>query len=232
MATRLENLKWKLYLMKRDILFEYGIRTGLIQMYDNELIKNLRHVYCGGLPASILLLHRDLSNGRCYDRGPLIALGFLDDDFRVVDADIDSLRLNPKYIDEYRKGLTSEYFPNHCFAERAKKDGSTWVYDTSLGLVFEKNFYYQLEHPIITKVNDRETTLNFLYEDFQRESDIEKDKDILPIVLPIIENSKEAVQPFYLENLQQEIEILKQELNYDEIYNEMKNDMLMRGFRR
>lgn len=172
MATKIEQMRWKLHLKKYNILFNYGIKKGLTGSYDNELIENLRHIYYGGLPASILLLHEKFSNGHCYDRGTLVTLGFGDDDFKVVDADIDSLRLNPKYIDECRQGNASERFPNHCFAERKTKNGMTLVYDTSLGLVFEKSLYYRLENPKITKVNDKKTTLEFLYYDFVRDTDI------------------------------------------------------------
>ena len=45
-------------------------------------------------------------------------------------------------------------------------DGTTWVYDTSVGLVFEKSLYYKMQNPKITKVNNRSTTLKFLYYDF------------------------------------------------------------------
>lgn len=199
MATELEQLKWKLHKKKYDILFDYGVKHGLIRSYDNQLIENLRHIYYGGLPASILLLHGKLSNGYCYDRGTLITLGFGNDDFQVVDADIDSLKLNPQFIDEYRYNNLSEYYPNHCFAERTTSDGITWVYDTSVGLVFEKSLYYKMQNPKITKVNNRSTTLKFLYYDFQRDSDIERDKYELPLILPNIEACMYPTQPFYLE---------------------------------
>lgn len=54
MATKLEEMKWKLHKKRYDILFDYGVRHELIGTYDEKLIKNLRHIYCGGLPASIL----------------------------------------------------------------------------------------------------------------------------------------------------------------------------------
>lgn len=230
MATISEKEKWKLHKERYHLLFQYGVKNGLIHKYDEELIKNLRHFYVGGIPASILLLHGKLSNGHCYDRGPLIILGFGDDNFQVVDADIDSLGLNPKYIDEYKSGVTGEHFANHCFAERITKDGTTWVYDTSVGLVFEKNLYYQLENPKITKINDRETTLEFLYYDFQRDSDIEKDKYALPLILPNIEGCLVPTQSYYLEQLKQEVEILKREMNYDSICKEIHEDMKAKGF--
>lgn len=225
MATKLEQLKWKLHKKKYDILFDYGVKHGLIRQYDNQLIENLRHVYYGGFPASILLLHGKLSRGHCYDRGTLITLGFGDDDFQVVDADVDSLKLNPQLIDECRYNNLSEHYPNHCFAERTTVDGTTWVYDTSVGLVFEKKLYYKMQNPKITKVNDRPTTLKFLYYDFQRDSDIERDKYALPLILPSIETCMKPIQPFYLEQLTKEIEILKSETGYDSICKEIKEDM-------
>ena len=229
MATKLEEMKWKLHRKRYNELFNYGVKHGLIGTYDQQLIENLRHIYYGGLPASILLLYGNLSNGHCYDRGPLVTLGFNDDDFQVIDADINSLRLNPKYIDEYRTGNKSEHFANHCFAERILKDGTTLVYDTSLGLVFEKKLYYKLENPKITKINDKETTLKFLYYDFQKDSNIERDKYALPFILPIIEKHLVPTQPFYLELLKQEIAILKQEVGYNDIYQKIHEDMKSKG---
>ena len=230
MATKLEQLKWKLHKKKYDILFDYGVKHGLIRQYDNQLIENLRHVYYGGFPASILLLHGKLSRGHCYDRGTLITLGFGDDDFQVVDADVDSLKLNPQLVDECRYNNLSEHYPNHCFAERILKDGRTLVYDTSLGLVFDKKLYYRLENPKITKINDKETTLEFLYYDSQRDSNIETDKYTLPFLLPTIERNLEPIQLLYSEQLKEEIELFKKEINYESICEEVQNEIKVKKF--
>lgn len=231
MATRLEKMRWKLFQKRYDILFMAGAKRGLIGAYSDELIEKLRHIYCGGIPASILLLHRNLSNGHCLDRGPLVTLGFGDDDFKVVDAHIDNIRLNPKYIDEYRAVKTDENYSIHCFAERTASDGTVWVYDTSVGFVFEKKLYYMLEHPKIMKINGKEATLAYLDEDFLRDSDIERDKYALPLILPNIEANLVPTQDFYLEQLKEEIEILKRELDYDGICQEIEEVMKARGFK-
>lgn len=230
MGKSLEEIKWEKHRKKYDIFLKEGLKQGLIHAYDDVLIEKLRHIYCGGIPATILLLHGKLSNGHCYDRGRLVTLGFEEDDFKVITADIDSLKLNPIYIDEYRKGKTCEYFANHLFAERTLKDGTTWVYDTSVGLVFEKNLYYKLENPKVINTDDKASTLKYLYYDFMRDSHIEIDKYALPLILPNIENSLLPTQPFYLEQLKKEIEILKQEINYDNVCQEVTEDMRMRGF--
>ncbi len=219
MATELEQKKWELYKKRHDVLFTYGIKNNLIKLYDDELITNLRHIYSGGLPASIYILHDKLSNGFCYDRASLITLGFGDDDFQVVSANIDNLRLNPKYIDTYR--LQDVNYANHCFAERIKSDGTTWVYDTSVGLVFEKNLYYKLERPQITKLNDKASTLEFMKSTNQFSLDIGDDKYILPMVLPMLEKYLVPVQPFYLETLKEEIDVLKTAINYEKLVEEI-----------
>ena len=64
-----------------------------------------------------------------------------------------------------------------------------------------------MQNPKITKVNNRSTTLKFLYYDFQRDSDIERDKYALPLILPNIEACMCPTQPFYFEQLKKEIEI-------------------------
>lgn len=230
MATELEKKEWKSYQKRYKTLFDYGIKHNLIGAYNDKLIENLRHIYYGGLPISILLLHEKLTNGHCYDRGPLVTLGFEDDDFQVINADIDSLKLRPEYIDECRTGKKREDYANHCFAERTLKNGTTLVYDTSVGLVFEKSLYYKMENPQIKKVNDKETTLKFLYYDFLENSNIERDKYALPIILPNIENCLVPTQKFYLKQLKQEIEILKQEIGYDDVCKEIHEDMKARGF--
>src|SRR5574344_1076173 len=203
MTTKLEECQWKLYKRKYDLLFNYGLKKGLITSYDNQLLENLRHIYYAGIPASILLLNGHLCNGHCYDMGTLITLGFDDDDFQVVDADVDSIRLNSQFINEYEK---IKNFANHCFAERILKDGKTLVYDTSVGLVFEKSLYYKLENPHITKVNDKKATLNFLDNTYQKDTNIKIDQYFLSLVLPYMEKNLVPIQPFYLDQLKKELE--------------------------
>lgn len=229
-ATKLDELKWKLFNKKRDILFEYGIKNGLIFGYDDKLLERLRDVNYGGLPASLIILNEKLCNGYCYDRGPLISLGFGDDDFQIVDADIDSLRLNPEYIDEYKNNKIDNHYAEHCFAERKLKDGIVLVYDASLGLVFEKSFYYKLEHPKIRVVNNKEKTLNFLREEFLEDSSLERDKYILPLILPNLEKRLTPIQPFYEEQLKEEIRLIKEKVNYDELCKEIHDDMKRKKF--
>lgn len=230
MGTRIDELKWKLFKKKRFALLLYGLKTGLVHLYDEELLSRLREVSYGGLSASLLLLNAGLTNGYCYDRGPLITLGFGDDDFQLVDADIDSIKLNPQYIKEYREGKLGDDYANHCFAERTDANGVVWVYDASDGLVVEKNLYYMMERPRITKVNGKAATLAYLDYDFLRDADFERDKYVLPIVLPIIEDKLVPINPCYQAQLKRELELLKERAHYDDLCREMQEDMKAKGF--
>lgn len=235
MATKLDQIKWIIYNKKKDILYYYGIHNGLIHSYEEELLEKLRHVYYGGVPASILLLCDKYCNGHCYDRGLLITLGFGDDDFKLVDADIDGIGLNPKIIDEYNeaieKGYTWNHPANHCFAERTKQDGSVWVYDTTMGLVFEKKLYYRMENPKITKINDRKATENYCeYQDIKK-ANFEQDKYILPMILPTFEKLADSEKQLYKERLKQEIKRFKEEIDYEGLCDEIHQDMISKGFK-
>ncbi|MBQ7136748.1 MAG: hypothetical protein IJO43_02070 [Bacilli bacterium] len=224
MATKLERLKWELFKLKNQGLILSGFKKGLIRPYDDELIENLRHVYYGGIPASILLLLDNYCQGKCYDRALLITFGFGDDDFRLVDADIDSITLQPRYVDKYRNSSDIHY-GNHCFAERTTKDGTTWVYDTTAGLVFEKDLYYKLQSPKVTTVIDKQQVINNIEYQEIKNANMEQNKHVLPLIMPHIEESVEKALPFYQAIVRDEIELFKKEINYDNIEKAIQDDM-------
>ena len=230
MATMLENLKWQLYKKRRQILMDYGIEKGLIHPYEVDFIETLRNTYFGGVPASIILLSHQLTSGRCYDMALLACFGMGDDDFKMVDANIDGLALNPVYIDEYNKilskfGKVIGNYKNHCFVERTKQDGTVWVYDTTIGFVCEKNLYYKMENPEITKINEKHSVLDYFeYQDIKN-ADIEKDKYILPITIPNIEMIASVDDGMYKDILKYEIELFKEKIGYDDIVREVEEDM-------
>lgn len=225
--------KWMLYKKRYEALFNEGVRKGLICCYEDELIKNLRHVYCGGLPLSILMLCNKACNSYCIDRAIYITFGFLDDDFEVIDADIDSIRLNPEYIEKVKTNELGSNYGQHRFVERIKKDGTVWVYDTSLGLAFEKKIYYELQHPQIKRIMNKEQTMK--HGEFQelKNANINVEKYALPILLPIYEDEAnhavykvtQELEVDYTAKLKKEIELLKNEIEYESICSEVINDM-------
>lgn len=59
MSTKIQNMKWNLHNYKLKLLLIWGLKKGYIALYDDDLIRKLRDIYDGGIPASIILL----SNG-------------------------------------------------------------------------------------------------------------------------------------------------------------------------
>ena len=182
MVTNLEKIRWKLFDLKSEILFLYGVEKGLIRGYDRSVIEKSKKIRCGGIPLSILLLERSLANGKCYNRAALLTLCFPDDSFRVITAEIDELKYNPFYINEFKNGRIDERYVYHCFVERTMEDGSVWVYDTSNGLMYEKSLYYRMENPRVINEKSREEILEYLKTVFivnRKKQNIETIKEML-----------------------------------------------------
>lgn len=233
MTTRIQKLKWDLHYYKQKVLLIWGLKNGLITPYDDQLIEKLRTVYYGGIPASVILLSDGMTNGHCYDRALLMSRAFLDDedDVQLLYADIDSLKLNPKFISD------SPLYADHCIVERITKDGKHLIYDTSAGFVYDKKLYWLMEHPKVRKVNNKESIIKFINEDedFHPE-DVERDKYIAPLVLPMIEKTFGRPNEMYsllgIELLQREIEHYKKTINYDGVVEEISQDMKRLGIRK
>jgi len=209
-ARILDKLKWNLYLAKKDYLYDYGFDNGFIRTYDEELIENLRNIYYGGIPASIMLLCHEVCDGDCYNMALLMSCGFGDDDFQLVDAKINGIILNPEMIDNYSKYPEKYQNPGvHRFVERTMKDGSVLVYDTSEGFIFEKNLFYKLENPKITNIIDKKEILNYLEYNNQNKSD---DNSLL-LKLSEIEEAAKKQADIYKDLLLKEIDLFKKELS-------------------
>ena len=111
--------RWELHNLKAQKLLIWGLKHGLITPYNDNLIKKLRTIYDGGIPASILLLSDGMTNGYCYDRALLMAKAFLDEDVdvKLLYASINSLKYNPQYIND------NPLYADHCLVliKREKK---------------------------------------------------------------------------------------------------------------
>lgn len=225
MTTKFQNIKWQLYNYKSKMLLIYGLKNGYIAPYDDALIKKLRTIYYGGIPASITLLFNGMPNGYCYDRALLMSRAFLDgeDDVQLLYATVDSLKLNPQFANS-----SDPSFADHCIVERITKDGKHLIYDTSSGFVYDKKIYWLIENPKVRHINNKESIIEFVKsEESYHPEDIEKDKYVAPLILPMIESSYENPKEIYslLGVLQREIEHFKKEINYDEICQEINDDM-------
>lgn len=212
------NLRWKLYKFYSRQLLLWGLKKGYIQPYSEELIKKLRDIYYGGVPASILLLCNGLSNGHCYDRALLMSRAFLDDDgdVKLVYATVNDLKFNPRCCHDRN--------PDHCFVERITKDGDRLIYDTSDGFVYYKWIYWLINHPRIRKINPKASIIRYLKSEEESsvyKEDPERDKFILPLVFPSVEGVYGKEGELYsmpgIELLQREVELYKEKVDYQDI---------------
>ena len=233
MATKIQKLKWDLHQKRYKMLLIYGLQHGLIFPYDDELIGKLRNVYYGGIPASIILLSNGMSDGHCYDRALLMSRAFLDeeDDVKLLYGNIDSIKLNPRFISD------SPHYADHCFVERIAKDGRHLIYDTSCGFVFDKRMYWLMEKPKLRHTNSKESIRKFIDEDEDRfPEDIERDKYASSLILPMIETTFGRPTEMYslsgIELLQREINHFKEQIKYDDVVREIDEDMKRLGLRK
>ena len=233
MTTKIQNLKWYLHQKKANLLYSWGLKNGKINAYDEELIQKLRKVYYGGIPASVILLSDGMTNGYCYDRALLMSRAFLDDegDVKLLYATIDSLKLNPKFISD------DPLYAYHCIVERTTKEGKHLIYDTSSGFIYDKNLYWKMENPKVRHVNNKESIKKFLEEDEEHyPEDLERDKYIAPLILPMIEMTFGKPTEMYslkgIELLQREIEYYKNTIKYNDVVDEIDKDMKRLGMRK
>ncbi len=210
-----ENVK-KYDKIHREMLIK-GFEERKIMPYPNAVFDYLRPYSVGGLPASIKLFTIDLCNGYCYDSALLMQLAFKN--CQVVHADIESLR--QIYSDE------NEW--EHAFVEVTEEDGKEYVIDTSIGLIYDKDCYYEIEKPKINRAFSKSECMDNWTIKQILASNFEEDKYILPLVLPhiekIIDEARNIGTSVYQSKLKEEIKLLKEAINYDAFVAEIKDDM-------
>ena len=233
MTTKIQKMKWELHSYKQKQLLIWGLKNGLIKPYDDELLEKLRTIYYGGVPASVILLSDGLTNGHCYDRALLMSRAFLEneEDVQLLYATIDSLKLNPKFI------CDDPLYADHCIVERITKAGNHLIYDTSAGFIYDKRLYWIMEHPKIRKIKNKESIKKFIENDEEHyPEDIERDKYIVPLILPMIEMTYGRPTEMYsqlgIELLQREIEHYKKVIDYDNVVYEIDQDMKRLGLKK
>lgn len=195
----------------------YGIKHKLIFTYPDILFDRLRPYHVGGLPASIMLFITEMCNGKCYDRSLLMQLAFKD--CEIVHADIETLRVTAE-----------EGCAEHSFVvARDFGEGKEWVVDTSMGLIYDKNYYYKFEKPKINRIISKEECMDFIGTKEIIAANFENDKYMLPIYLPFIErcirSSNWLGTILYRKKVLSELELFKQAINYDQIVKETDDDI-------
>ncbi len=218
-----KNIEWNLYKFKANQLLVWGLKNQCVTLYDDALIKKLRDIYYGEIPASILLLSNAMSNGHCYDMALLMARAFLEDDgdVNLIYASVDNIRLNPKFSNS-----CDPSYSDHCIVERVTKDGKHLIYDTSSGFVYDKELYWKMEHPIVRQVRNKDSIVEYVKSTEECHSEKAKEyKSILSLlILTSIENSYHSelyARPGIM-LLQREVEYFKKKIMCEEIDDDMK----------
>lgn len=237
MATKIEK-KWNLYNYRNKQLLLWGLRNHFIIPYQTSLIEKLRTIYHGGIPASILLLSRGMSNGHCFDRALLLSRAFLDsdEDIELVCASIKGLRLNPEYSDR-----EDSSFADHWFVERTIGEDQHVIYDTSTGFIYDKEMYWMMESPRVKRSLNKDTIKRIIEsEDYHHPENFEQDKYSAVLVLPMIEMTYGRPTEIYARIgkesfgqglLQREIEHFKKVINFDALCKEVDEDMKRLGLK-
>lgn len=230
--TEKQRRKWQLHNFKIKNMMSEGLEMGIISQYDEALIQKLRTIYDGGLPASIILLSNGLSNGHCYDQALLLARAFLDtdDDVKLIYGSVESLRLNPNYID--RKDAL---YADHCFVERITIKGQHLIYDTSTGLIFTKEMYWLMERPRIREIVNKQEIIKLVEkEEEQYPDDYKRCDEVAPFLIPMIELTYQMDNETYakINLLQREVEYYKQLIDYNALCEKVDNDMKYLGLKR
>lgn len=106
--------------------------------FPEELFYKLKDLNLNGMPMGFTLMASELCNGKCYERSTELSFAF--DDCTQYYADIHSLKKNS--ITKSAEAKQNLFSDEHAFLEN-----NGMVYDTSNGLVFDKDLYWRIEKP-------------------------------------------------------------------------------------
>ena len=119
--------------------------------------------------------------------------------------------------------------------EVTTEEGITYVYDTSYGLVFDKEFYYKIQRPAIRMVHDKQSIMEHVaMEAIFHPQDFIPTIDSALLNIPLVEQACNNPNETYAEEklLQREINIYKELIFYDALKAARDKDMKtkMMGF--
>lgn len=143
-------------------------------------------------------------------------------DAKIIHANIETLRIQ----------TGGSELAGHAFVETNELiEGKTVVIDTSLGLVYDKDYYYKIEKPEVLNVITKEEQLASPIMHEIIASDFTKEKYTLPLIMPIIdlivEKSNHIGTFMYRKKVKHEIELFKKAINYESLKEEVENDIIL-----
>ena len=188
MIDEQSKVKWENYKKEFTCLQEYGAKKGYIKNYSPELLKELSKYEFGGIPADVLVQSTRLLP-LCTDREKivLLLLALKEENCQIINADINSISLNPSYIDFINKN-NRDVFGQITYV-LVKEDGKEYVYDVTRNLVYLAKYFNKIENPQHKLITNRAIFLDHYL------NHSEEDKPKYPILNPLI-NSLIVKSPF------------------------------------
>ncbi|MDR1917521.1 MAG: hypothetical protein LBQ05_00870 [Christensenellaceae bacterium] len=185
-----------------------------VRPFPLYFLNRLRPYLCAGIPLNVIIGLNEMCVGKCYQQALYSTLAF--DKCDLVHA---------KSINSLLGGKDEEASAGHAFVETNGK-----VFDTTAGLMFDKDFYYDIERPVIESKRSKEECIN---ENFELQTiisaDTESNKILLPLTLPnitkMIKTTKEPITQHYKPYLLHELAMYKKGINYKDFMKEEKANM-------
>lgn len=131
-------------------LFRESLINGKIGNFDQSLISRLRQMYFGYYSAILYLFCFPTTFDNIGNKVELLAHALEDKDFKIVHGFTDSTRDIPFFM------YGVEHLDSDSWIE-VREGHKTYVYDPFSLLKFEKDIFYQLEHPDVTGVVSKST---------------------------------------------------------------------------
>lgn len=133
-------------------IFKNGLLSGAIEPFQPDVISRLRRVYYSFYSGILYLYGEDTTFRTIGSKMEILSWIFAREDYTIVHGHTDSTR-EICFLD-YQK----EHLDFNSWVE-VTRGGKTFVYDTFSMLCFEKDIYYELEHPEITRKSPKEVIM-------------------------------------------------------------------------
>lgn len=156
--------------------------------YEQEIIENLYNKRLWGIPVAFFILDLRKTNTRCWESSAMLA--YVIPDAIRVSGNVTHVRQDDKW---------------HCWVEVGDK-----VYETSCGLCYKRDVWYEREKPLDIKCDSREETLKSLQKGIER---TENQKEMYVALVRDMEANLDG-NP-YRRFLERMIEVFKKEKQLD-----------------
>lgn len=207
--SKVQN-KWENHIKKNNVKLIEELKLGFASIYDEQLINDLRNLYLGEIPGSIIMMLPKYCSGLCFDRSLLIAAAINNDRCKLVKATTKSLRLNPLLINRRNNGDVEAF--THYYIEYTDEFDNEWIYDSSYMLKFTKSSYIDLEEPKIKEIITIEEYQNYkLYKDILNNSVINQDYQLTQLEISLDETFQGQL---YLPFIKKELELLSNKIKH------------------